>query len=186
MNQYNENINWLQPDEKIVWQGRPLATRIFTKNDLYLIPINIFFIWSVLNTYLNYGLDLILAMFFVLVFYLAIGRYIHKYFKKKDTIYYITDKRVVIIDDRHKKMLQEMEYSKIKKIEKSIGKNGIGNLTFGTPTTLQMFQGDTGFEAYRRPNWSEPSGPTPAFYGIEDCETVYQLVCELKNTSINT
>lgn len=185
MNDKNKLASWQHQGEEVVWKGYPLPGRLFTLNDLYFIPFSVAFLWSVWDTYRTSGLTSFLMIWSAIVFYLVAGRYLHKYFRKKSITYYLTTKRVIIYDTKRGNILQELEYSMVKKITKNIGRNGVGDLLFGTPTIKQMFGGDTGFDMDRRPNWFEPTGPTPAFYGIENCEEVYKLVCELRDTAIN-
>ncbi|HET7466268.1 MAG TPA: PH domain-containing protein, partial [Candidatus Dormibacteraeota bacterium] len=99
----------LQPDEQLLWTGRPDANRLFTWLDLYLVPFSLFWtgfaiFWESLALYgaVRAGAE---AAFFPLFglpfiaigFYLLFGRFLVKRYSRRHTYYAVTDRRVIAL-----------------------------------------------------------------------------------------
>lgn len=92
-------------DESLLWKGKPKQGIVFTKSDIFMIPfsvlwagfavfweINVLRIKDVPIFFTLWGIPFILAGI-----YITIGRFIHDYLNRKNTEYFVTDKRVIIV-----------------------------------------------------------------------------------------
>jgi hypothetical protein len=182
----------LLSDESIQWSGQPIASVLFSRRDVLLIPFSLLwcgfaFFWeySVLFSPTSFkggemhrGMFALFGLPFVLIgFYLTMGRFFLKYFSRKNTYYALTNQRVLILEiNKGRKRVQSYFMRDIPGVHKEIGSNGIGSIVFG-PFALQalMYQ-DSGFSPYR----SRMGIVLPAFYDIQDANQVYDLANNLQ------
>lgn len=94
--------NYLLPDEYVVWNGRPGKGNLLTQYDIYMIPFSIIWcgfaiIWETLV--LMAPTPLLFKLwgipFVVVGLYMVFGRFIMKSYIRKETIYVITNKRIL-------------------------------------------------------------------------------------------
>jgi hypothetical protein len=94
----------LQPDETIVWRGRPDPRRIFSRSDLYLIPLTILLailcVPNLSTTSLGLGIfaPLILVLYLIAILialYLLVGRFVYKRETRACTYYAVSDRGVL-------------------------------------------------------------------------------------------
>lgn len=177
----------LLKDEELLWTGRPEVNVLFTIQDIYLVPFGllwcgfIFFgikdMFSKIGTSTGDILGLIFfSIFFIIGLYLLFGRFLYKIYKKKNTYYAVTNKRIIIITKIFSKNIQAVFINGIPTINKSIRKSGIGTIRFGNSSYLNSFYSNTGLDFLGSFYGQE----CPTFYDIKDAERVYQLVNELR------
>jgi hypothetical protein len=186
--------------EKILWTGRPETSVIFTKKDWYMVPISLLFIgfiilwvWALISfTGLNIKLlmDPGILMLFVVGGYFMIygwnftfGRFARKKNIKKRTYYAVTNKRVLVLINTSKRIIQEKQLNKITTIDKNIRPDGIGSLVFGEPELnwigkvslrsedIKIYR-NSGLEFLQ----AQYGTDAPGFYDIKDAQKVYDLV----------
>ncbi len=100
--QYQQLINeYLMPDENVIWNGRPGKGHLLTEQDIFMLPFGI--MWSLFSIIwesaaLLASTDIVpklLGIPFVCIgLYLVFGRFILKTYKRRKTIYVITNKRI--------------------------------------------------------------------------------------------
>jgi hypothetical protein len=95
----------LDPDERVLWTGRPDKRVVFTPMDRFLIPIAIamsglatYFFVSVLTSGAQKVPLLVGTAFLSIAFYALIGRFLLKSYKKQGTIYALTSHRAMVLD----------------------------------------------------------------------------------------
>jgi len=183
----------VMPDEKILWKGSPVISKIFSKQDIYLIPLSI--VWSLMfllplssliivaktgeiaNDFLRIFLIFLLISFIVQNFYVFIGRFIAKRFTKRNLIYIITDMRIIIVKQNWKLSSRHSTSLDIKTISAesfTYDRNGIGTIIFGEASWVQEIFLNSGLEFL---------GFTPqvtAFFDIRECEHVFKIYKEAK------
>lgn len=131
----------LQPElgagETLLWVGRPPPGVLFEKSDWSTIPFSIFwagfsFFWeaSVLRSGAPLGMALFGIPFVLIGIYLTVGRFFHDAWKRKRTVYGVTNERVLIAEQGGTRSL-ELRGADITAVEDHA--DGTGTITFGDP-----------------------------------------------------
>ncbi|NPV92180.1 MAG: hypothetical protein HPY50_15540 [Firmicutes bacterium] len=194
MKDYIEEFKkYLEWEEKILWEGHPEANIFFTKWDIIYVPMGFFLILALLKTLTLediLGIQIIiLGPIIVLYLFVIFGRFFFKYVNKKRTVYYVTNKRILVYNKSSERIIREIHIHSIKNITKDIHNNRMGTIEFGETPIMQMFGGNTGFDYFETlERFAEKlgkifygSGPmVPIFYDIKDAESVYRMVNELR------
>jgi hypothetical protein len=196
----NEIQQHLLNGENVLWSGKSDNKKIFTIEDILLIPFSYIFLIVALfmeliglimlfdpegslqkNSSRGLGgvLSLIGIIFILCMYYLAIGRFIVKKRYKENVIYVVTDKRVLILSNygKRKKVIEE-SINEISNIYISVNKSGNGTLKFGEINSPNKFL----INAPLIEALMFPIEEIPVFYDIDDAEKVYTLVNSKMNT----
>ncbi len=180
--------NELLENENVLWQGQSNG-RLFSAADILLIPFSL--MWGGFAIFweasaLSIEAPLLLKLWgipFVFVgVYMIIGRFFYKNFLNKNTHYYVTNKKVVIIKNTLKMKTNTLYLNTLPEIEKSIRASGSGTIKFGSSGIFSGLYANSGmdFFAYGYRFKRIP----PAFYDIDNAEKVYKLICEAKTNSV--
>jgi hypothetical protein len=176
----------LEADERVAWSGRPARGAWFSGGDFHLIPFSllwcgfvVFFEVSAIRSYRDGGpfFPVIWGVPFIAVgLYMLLGRFVVKAWWKRHTYYAATNKRVLSLTTRPRRVLQSLRLSQIPVINKSIRQDGIGTLTFGYAPLWYAANRNTGlgfsYDTY-------PAGVF-SFFDIPDAEEAYRLVNSLR------
>jgi hypothetical protein len=180
----------LMEDEEVLWTGKPETSVIFTTADILLIPISLWFgIYAIYNGFLflslslNPNYDIVLAVlsafgglaFIFMGFYLTIGRFIYKIWRKQHTTYAVTNKRV-LVKVGHRRV-KEQAISEIPLLRKQVYRSGTGTVTFGRSPFAAVWCGNTGMNCLVGFDTSEMI----AFHDIKHADNVYALVDWIKH-----
>jgi hypothetical protein len=181
----------LQPEllsgESILWAGRPNPGVIFHSDDWYLIPFSLF--WVVFTAFweagaLGYwgnstrnGPSLFMGLWgipFILVGqYFLWGRFVYDGWLKRRTYYYVTSRRILIVQDGWKRKASFNYIDVLPTIQKE--GSDTGTLWFGPK--LPVLAGRN----QRKRDMSRFSvGDTPVFADIDDVDSVYRTVLDLR------
>jgi len=178
----------LSSGESLVWSGQPKTSVIFHKEDAFLIPFSL--LWGGFAIFWEAGVSGMVgparhghAPFFFMLWgipfvlvgqYLIWGRFLYVGWLKKRTYYAVTNRRVVVVQDGWKRQMASAYIDSLPAIIKEDGSRGIGVLRFGQP--LPMWGRNRGFAA-----WNALSiAGFPAFVDIENVDSVYRLVFDLR------
>jgi hypothetical protein len=180
----DETINKeLLSGERVLWSGRPDTKKIFSSSDLFLVPFSL--LWAGFAIFWEYnaitinitrsGLMGVVfpvfgGFFVVMGLYMMFGRFIYKFYDKKNTVYAITNKRILIVRGLFGKKVNALFIDKIDNVIKSNGSGGFGNIVFGN----QQF----GYGMYGNSGWPLSYGhgiTAPAFYDIAEVDRVYDI-----------
>jgi hypothetical protein len=187
--------NDLIPAEKIYWSGQPDPSVVFSSSDFFMIPFSlmwggfaIFWELSVLGlTHFNknsHGVPLFFVLWgipFVGVgLYMIFGRFFFKVWKKKRTFYAVTNLRVLIVTEGFGRQVQAQFLNQIPVINKSIGRDGTGSLSFGSTSGFGSNYTNTGMDFFSR----RINQGVLAFYDISQAEMIYQMINELRNKAL--
>lgn len=182
----------LLKDETVLCTGQPETKVLFTKADIFLIPFSL--LWAGFAIFGEVTAIIMLVpsevfrgnspiffpifgAFFVIVgLYFVFGRFIYKFYIKKNTYYAVTNKRVLILTILRSRNIKAVYIEAIPSINKSVRLDGIGSITFGTPNPWSPGYGNTGMDFFT----SFYGGDVPTFYDIKDAQKVYELVNELR------
>lgn len=178
----------LQPDEELLWTGRPDHNRLFSLIDIYLVPFSLlwggfaFFwegavLWSAIQTgNAAIAFPLVFGLFFVAVgSYLIFGRFLVKRYMKRHTYYGITSRRVILLSTAFRRTVRSVSIKRLPGLELSTGRGRRGTVTFGHWSGLAGMYANTGLDWMA---WSWGSRPL-AFYDLDDARSVYELVDRL-------
>jgi len=195
----NEIQQHLLSEENILWTGKSDNKKLFTIQDILLIPFScIFLLWALgveligiimlfdpegsLQKDSSRGLGIVLSLSGIILiffmYYLAIGRFLVKKKYKKYVNYVVTNKRVLVLINysKRKKVIEEY-INNISNIYISVNKFGKGTLEFGeinSPNKLFIRAPLIGSLMF-------PIEEIPVFYDIDGAEKVYKLVNSIKS-----
>ncbi|MBR0147620.1 MAG: hypothetical protein IJM23_00325 [Lachnospiraceae bacterium] len=99
-NEYSWINQYLMTGESILWKGKPLTSHLISKKDGYMIPFSV--VWFGFTIFWvsdaikgQFDPFIIFGIIFILCgLYFTIGRFIHKKYIRKKTLYAITEKRI--------------------------------------------------------------------------------------------
>lgn len=129
----------LDTGEKLLWTGKPKTGVVFRKMDIFMIPFSILWcgfaiFWFV--TALTMGAPFFFALFgvpFILIgLMMVFGRFIVDAKQRENTVYAITDNRVIIKSGIFSKKVQSLNIKTLSNVEMSEKVDGWGTITFGT------------------------------------------------------
>ena len=177
----------LLPGEKIEWAGRPDPSVIFHTEDWFVVPFSLLWGGFAIFGFLEATrlreilteepgasfrpLGAIWGGAFALVGqYFIWGRFFHARWRKKHTLYALTDRRVLIFVQGLTGLSQSSAYfNQMPMIDYRVRADGIGSISFGGP-----LQGH--FVASR----SAPPRP-PTFEDVNDAEVMYRLALRIRD-----
>lgn len=164
----------LLADEKILWAGQPETKFILKGGDVVLSIFGLvwtgFFSLFFLSDFITSGdiFEISISIVFMLVgLYFLFGRFIIGNYEKKRTFYAVTNQRVLIITNMHKKNVQAKLIDQIPVLIKTVHKDDIGTIQFDN---LQYSMNGESVE-YIYP---------PTFQDIKNVNTIYKLINDLK------
>ena len=128
----------LSSGETILWSGRPRQGVLFRTSDTFLIPFSLlwggFAIFWVLGAYAS-GAPFFFVLFgvpFVLMgIYMIIGRFYVDSIMRKNTVYGVTNDRVVILTELFSKKTKSLNLATISDITFTSKSDGTGSICFG-------------------------------------------------------
>jgi hypothetical protein len=177
----------LLPAESIVWGGRPVTSVIFHKEDAFLIPFSllwggfaIFWEASVLGLWGHNGSWVFGAIwgipFVVFGQYLIWGRFLYTAWLKRRTAYAVTNRRVLAVQEGRTQRVASAYLDSLPALIKESGSNGIGVLRFKP----QLMNGRFGWRSWN----SLEVGALPAFVDVQEIDSVYRLVADLREKAL--
>jgi len=132
----SELAQHLDPQEKLIWAGKPRGGFRFQLFDIFLIPFGaIFFGFSIFWIIMAAQTSIFFALFgipFVLVgFFLLFGRFIYDKRKRETTTYGLTQERILIKSGRSKFKVQSLSISYLPDMDVVETSDGRGTISFG-------------------------------------------------------
>ncbi len=167
--------------EKLLWAGKPLPGIRLKSSDTFLIPFSIF--WFGFAIFWTYGASQGSPLFglfgipFLLVgFYMAIGRFFVDRYRRANTVYGITNNRVIIKTSMFKTTVQTFSISTLFTMSIEEKADGTG--------TIKL---DTDNRAYNKRQFTLPMGQNdvPQLEFIEHVREVYNLILTQQTTPAN-
>lgn len=190
-----ESISRIQPEllsgESILWAGQPDASVAFHKEDLFLIPFSLLWggfaifwesgvlgFWGKAAQSVRWTFGMIWGIPFVLVGqYLIWGRFFYAAWKKRRTFYAVTNRRVIVFQNGWKRQMASSYLDTLSTLIKEGASAGRGTLRFTQQDS--MWSGRRGWGV-----WDGMAvGDVPTFLDIEDVDSVYRLVSDLRDKS---
>lgn len=167
----------LQPDEQLLWRGKPKGGFLFGTADLFFAPFAMFFcggviFWLVLSIQNHWHIvsTILAAIFSVFGIYVLLVRFVVDMMIRENTRYAMTDKRIYILK---KGILRSFELSAFKKFILDAAVDGSGTIIFGEKNTYMHYFGNN------LNSW--PGIPdVPTFQRIENAKEVFAKIGELR------
>lgn len=126
--------NSLMEGEEILWRGKPGTKRLLTRDDIFMLPFSImwggFSIGVTVLLLVNGQLSNLPPIFFIFPIigvYLLFGRFLHRWWRLKNTEYVITNRRLFIIRHSHAVTISANNLPPMKIIQR---RNGGGTIQF--------------------------------------------------------
>jgi hypothetical protein len=174
----NELRQILSNDEKLLWTGRPKKGVVIRSTDIFLIPFSflwfgfaIFWEYNVFRTGIGF-----LALFgipFILVgLYISVGRFFIDALKRKNTIYGITDNRVIIKSGLINKEIKSLNIRTISDLTFKEKTNGTGTISLG-PT-------DSRYSMFNRMGYWPGLKSQSSLEFIDEVRKVYDILIEIQ------
>lgn len=169
--------------EHMLWMGQPDPHKLLTGADFIYIPFTLLWFAFAINGWLINGLFpfLLTGLPFLLVGgYLLVGRFVYKWWRKRNTYYAVTNKRLLIQHTGFRQTLQSFSVTNLPELSKSVGRDGTGSITFGKPPapgtwrlgSMKMSSTGMPFTNY----------DVPGFYDITNVNDVYAVINNLRFT----
>jgi|SRR5208283_96694 len=183
----------LQPElmsgESLLWAGQPNRSVIFHSEDWTMIPFSL--LWGGFAIFWESGVlgiwghskhtaPVFFALwgipFVVIGQYMIWGRFLYDAWIKRRTYYAVTDRRVLVLQDGTKRKTSSAYLDAIPTIERDGGETG--TLWFGPKHPMIAGRGQ------KARGWSRFNvGDIATFSDIDDVDSVYRLVLDLKDRS---
>ncbi|NMO56855.1 hypothetical protein HH310_37495 [Actinoplanes sp. TBRC 11911] len=184
---------FLQPGERILWQGRPLRHRLFRRADLFLVPVSLLWFGVVLFwaarvpvLFVVWGVPALLAGLYIFA-----GRFVVRVVTSRRTRYTLTSARLVVQGGFTGERCTIVYLKSLPPPVISVREDGTGSLAFGEfPTVSDAFE-----EACRRrPGfffftrriegwrlWANEPGKTPVLWDIADVRRIRDVVAHAQS-----
>lgn len=134
--------NYLSPDEYVLWNGRPGSGNLLNKNDIFMIPFSIMWcgfviFWeaSVLISHAPLIFRLWGIPFVCVGLYMVFGRFIMKSHLRKETVYVVTNKRILSFV---KNQVNTLDYHNCPAKTVTRHSGGSGTISFSSSTQANM------------------------------------------------
>lgn len=171
-------------NEHILWTGQP-KPKIFTLSDIVVIPLSLLwggiaFVFGAVAISSGSLLLMVFGGFLAAVgLFSIIGRMLYRRWKKKNTYYAVTEKRVLALVNLRNRNVQAGYVDSIPVINKSIHSDGSGTLKFGNTSFWASFDESSGMDLFG-PSYARD---VPVFRDIKDAARVYELIVDLRKKS---
>jgi hypothetical protein len=187
----------LTSGESILWAGQPNPRVILHKDDLVLIPFSLLWggfaiFWeagvsgywgSGPNAGKQWAFGMLWGVPFVLVGqYIIWGRFLYAAWKKKRTHYAVSERRVIVVQNGWKRQMASAYIDALPTLVKEGGSSGIGTLRFALvePIWSGQLRGESWYRSWHGPWHGLSIGSVPTFLDIDDVDSVYRLVSDLR------
>ena len=172
---------YLDSNEKLIWTGQPKKGIVFRRFDIFLIPFSllwcgfaIFWFVSVLSS----GAPVFFALFgvpFVLVgLFFVFGRFIIDAKQRENTLYGLTDNRVIIKSGIFRKTVKSLNIKTMSDLEYDEKSDGSGTINIGPKNPMMMWG--------NRMNWWPGMKMSSSLDLIQEVRKVYNKIIEIQKT----
>ncbi len=169
----------LRPAENVLWYGKPAKIKLFSVEDIFMIPFSLVwcgFVWFAVISLLRGDVPWAVAPFFIpfviAALYLLPGRFVVRYLQQRNLQYALTSQRLI---QKQGKKLKTVELDQLPIMNLELNSDGSGTIFFGTRGTGWQ----SGFN--RR---YETQQPLFELRQIQDANRVGTLIQNAKNQLI--
>jgi len=174
----------LDSTERLIWAGRPKRGIVFHSIDVFLIPFSLVwcsfavfaFIASVSAQHVPpLPVFAFTGLFVVIGLYIVAGRFWFDAWRRKRTVYGITNERVIIRSGGIRSRLKSLNLRTLSDITLNEKHNGEGTVMLGPQSMWDSW--------YRGFMWPGMPGSAPAFEGVKDAKGVFDLLRQAQKDS---
>jgi len=179
---------YLDPDERLLWAGRPQQGILFRPSDAAMVPFSLLwagfaFFWEFMAItggsrggrgggapffFVLWGIPFCLAGV-----YITVGRFFADALVRRRTWYGLTDRRAIIISGLASSGLTSIDLLTIDQVNMVKHVGGVGTIHFGPIAGY----GPRGYRSRRSFGFTDPS----AFDHIDDVAEVYRLIRQVQH-----
>lgn len=167
----------LSDDENLLWTGKPKTGIIFNNYDYYMVPFSLFWCGFVIYwTYNAMQIEFIFGLFgvpFVVIgLIIVFGRFIIDAKKRENTVYGITENRIVIKSGIFSKNIESLNIKTLSNLSLREESDGTGTITLGAePMGTQFAEGM---------DWWPGVKLAPKLRMIPNARSVYDRIVKLQ------
>jgi hypothetical protein len=170
----NELLTVIGKDEKLLWTGNPRTGIVFRKTDIFFIPFSLFWFgfvcfWCFMAARGSGLFALFGIPFAIMGIYLVAGRFYLDARKRKNTIYGITNKRIIIKSGVFSREIQSFNIKALPQLILELKNDASGTISLA-PSNYQMTN-STQFPFMKQ---------QPGLEFIENAQEVYDLIVKLQ------
>ena len=165
-------------NEKLIWTGRPRTGVVFRATDIFLVPFSLVWFGVVIFALGDNGVNEVkmpVALFFIPFIiaglFITVGRFFVDSKRRANTVYGITDNRVIIKSGMFSKSVNSLNIKTLSGITIDKKSDGSGTITIG-PT-------DYRFALVQGLMW-QGNKQTPKLELINDVKNVYSLLLKIQ------
>ena len=123
---------YLEPDEYVVWQGKPEKGNYFRQEDIFRVPFGLFFfgfavVWAAMASQASIGFGLFALPFMAVGLYISVGIIIHRAILLSKSEYAITNKKLIRICGEKVEIVYG---NQINNMQIMMNKDGTGTIVF--------------------------------------------------------
>ncbi|MBB3285963.1 MULTISPECIES: PH domain-containing protein [Rhizobium] len=176
---------YLQPGEKLLWQGRPKQGFMVGKKDLLLVPFSLLWggfavFWE--SAVIRQGNAPIFfrlwgVPFVAIGLYLIVGRFAVDAFVRARTQYAVTNQRIIILREGWFAKLLTMSLDRLPAVDLDQNGDGTGTINFGSDTEIGFTRRGGGMGM-----WTPALSNVPRFIGVADVREVFNLIARAQST----
>lgn len=164
---------YLNVKERLLWTGQPKRGFIFKNYDLFLVVFGVFWLafscfWTFQVSKLAGAPGLFGTPFILVGLYLVFGRFIFDISRRKNTLYGLTEKRIIIKSGKRSTRLTFLDIDSITYVNYTEKKDQSGTISMRSPQTINT----TG----------KKINNVIQLEGIPKVRKVYQQIASLKDT----
>lgn len=174
----NHLRQYLINEESIIWVGKPKEGILFRSADIILIPFSLLWcgfaiVWT-LDAVKSDVFSGVLGLLFVFIgLVLVFGRFIIDLKKRSNTIYVLTQNRVIIQSGIFSKKINFIPLKTMTKIDIVASNNGYGTIYLAPKSPYMEWTNSTG--------WWPGIEEIPQLELIPNARNVYKLILDLRN-----
>lgn len=177
INLQSELRQHLDPYENLLWTGQPKKGIIFRSADIFLIPFSLLWcgfaiFWMVMVSQTDTLFALFGIPFVVIGLFFVFGRFIVDAQQRANTLYGLTEKRVIIKSGIFSKKIKSIDIQSLTNLEVEESADGSG-VIFLAPKNQHTQLGNS-------MGWWPGLQETPQLKSIPNARKVYNQIAELK------
>jgi hypothetical protein len=176
-NLQNELRQHLNHSESLLWTGQPKKGIIFRASDVFMIPFSIFWcgfaIFWMIGASSAGGVFALFGVPFVLIgLFMVFGRFIMDAAQRANTIYGLTEDRIIIKSGIRNKSIQSVNIKTLTDVEITEKTDGSGTINIGPKNPYNAWGSSM--------NWWPGVPVTPMLEFIPHARKVYNQIVELQ------
>lgn len=168
----------LEPDETLLWAGKPRQGILLRASDIVLVPFSIFWggfviFWTVTASKAGGLFGLFGVPFVLFGLYLTVGRFLVDAKLRSNTFYGLTDRRVVIISGWNARTTTSLSLKTLHEVSVTERPDRSGTIFFGRPQPYAAWQSGMSWPGAGQTQ-------TPSFDMVPDAKRIHDRILDLR------